>query len=286
MKTKLIYGEQVIGYEDFLQGNNAHLGWRIAIPSYKRSNTIGSKTLAMLEKHGVPASKIDIFVANEEERIVYSKAINRNRYANLIVGVVGMMNIRNFIQSYYPEGQLLICMDDDLKAVFKIDSQGKKCPVDNLQGLFDYAFSLCKEVGTDYFGIYAASNTFFMDRTISVGLRYLIGSFWGMRVTHDRFTYVTMHDKEDFERSVRAYLKCGNVVRLDFISAESNYYGEKGGMQEERTEERVTTSGLMLMKMFPQQVVQNTTRKKHFEVKLVEKRERFKHKSKRKFKFM
>ena len=40
----------------------------IAIPSYKRSKVIIDKSLKMLKTGGVPASKIVIFVANEEER--------------------------------------------------------------------------------------------------------------------------------------------------------------------------------------------------------------------------
>ena len=101
----------------------------------------------------------------------------------------------------------------------------------------------------------------------------MIGSFWGMVVTHDRFTYVTMDDKEDYERSVRAYLKYGNVVRLDFVGMKSNYYKEPGGMQITRTERRIAESGIRLQRMFPNQVRKNNRRKEHYEVELVEMRQ-------------
>ena len=93
-----------------------------------------------------------------------------------------------------------------------------------------------------------------------------------MVVSHSKDLYVTMDDKEDFERSVRAYLKYGKVARMNFVTVKSSYYTEKGGMQEERTEARVEWSAKKLMAMFPNQVQINKARKKHFEVMLVEKR--------------
>jgi len=39
----------------------------IAIPSYKRAETLRDKSLAMLEAKRVPASIIHVFVATEEE---------------------------------------------------------------------------------------------------------------------------------------------------------------------------------------------------------------------------
>ena len=92
-------------------------------------------------------------------------------------------------------------------------------------------------------------------------------------------------DNEDFERSVRAYLYDGSVARFDFMSYKTKCYTEQGGMQVERTEERVEWSGKKMLEMFPNQCEVNSSRKKHFEVKLVEKREDFKKISKHRIKF-
>ena len=43
------------------------IDYEIAIPSYKRPETIKKKTLKVLEGHNIPPEKINIFVANEEE---------------------------------------------------------------------------------------------------------------------------------------------------------------------------------------------------------------------------
>lgn len=273
---KLIVNKtDVISYEDVCN-NLEYKGWRIAIPSYKRENTLKNKTLSMLMRNNIDPSKIDVFVADEYEKEKYQRTLKSGTYGRIIVGEVGMMAIRNYIQSFYDEGQRVVCLDDDLNDIVSIDRKQHWKKVEKLSSLFDYIFTICDESGARYWGIYAAANNFFMSRTIGLGLYYIIGSCWGMVVSHEKSLYVTMDDKEDFERSVRAYRRFGRVARMNFITVKSNYYGEEGGMQVERTEERVESSGRKLMAMFPDNVVRNTARKKHFEVKLVEKRERFK----------
>ena len=270
---KFIENGKVLSFENYLKTSAPYAGWRIAIPSYKRAATLRDKTLSALMEYGVNPSLIDIFVANDEQRLEYEATLKRNTYNRIVVGVVGMGAIRCFIQDYYKCGQRLVCLDDDLKELYMVNAEGKPVDIANLTRLFDYAFYVCAAVKTGYFGVYAVDNPYFMKRQISLGLRYLIGSFWGMVVNHDRFTYVTMDDKEDYERSVRAYLKYGNVVRLDFVGMKSNYYKEPGGMQVTRTERRIAESGMRLERMFPDQVRKNGRRKEHYEVELVEQRQ-------------
>ncbi len=43
-------------------------GYVIAIPSYKRADTLKNKTLNLLKKKKIKSSIIHIFVANEEEK--------------------------------------------------------------------------------------------------------------------------------------------------------------------------------------------------------------------------
>lgn len=271
-KINILYGEEAISYEDI--GEIKFCEYRIAIPSYKRASTLRDKTLSMLKSHNISPDRIDVFCANEEEQDLYMKTLEEGTYSRIIVGVVGMMNIRNFIQNYYAEGTNIVCIDDDIKDVVKIAKNGTKkySEIENLEYFFQYAFAVTAELGAKYWGVYAAANPFFMKRSICCGLYYLIGSFWGMVVSHSKDLYVTMDDKEDFERSVRAYLKYGKVARMNFVTVKSSYYTEKGGMQEERTEARVEWSAKKLMAMFPNQVQINKARKKHFEVMLVEKR--------------
>ena len=69
----------------------------IAIPSYKRAETLKSKTLSMLKSNKINSKKIHVFVANNEEKNIYESTLDKNSYGKIIVGIVGMKNIRNFI---------------------------------------------------------------------------------------------------------------------------------------------------------------------------------------------
>ena len=49
----------------------------IAIPSYKRAETLKSKTLAMLKSNKINSKKIHIFDANNEEKKIYEETLNK-----------------------------------------------------------------------------------------------------------------------------------------------------------------------------------------------------------------
>ena len=98
----------------------------IAIPSYKRSQLISKNTLHTLISKKVPIEKIYIFVANEKEKQDYLKNVPKNMYYRIIVGVIGLRDQRNYITKYFPEKQLIVELDDDVKDVLKlIPGKGK-----------------------------------------------------------------------------------------------------------------------------------------------------------------
>ena len=276
------FTEKVPSFDDWEYKN---YNYRVAIPSYKRAKILKNKTLNVLSNSNVLPDRIDIFVANEDERIIYEKELLPGTYGRIIVGVPGMRRIRNFIQDFYSEGDLIVNLDDDVEQIEKFVNDKTIIEFNKLDEFFCYAFDVCKNIGVSYWGVYAVDNPYFMSNSIACGLRYLLGGFWGTVTNHDKSTYVTLDDKEDFERSVRAYLYDGSVARFDFISYKTKCYTEDGGMQVERTEERVEWSGKKMLELFPNQCEVNVARKKHFEIKLVEKRENYKNFSKHRISF-
>ena len=46
------------------------MDYKIAIPSYKRSETIKNKTLKLLNEYGIDNKRITIFVANKEQETI------------------------------------------------------------------------------------------------------------------------------------------------------------------------------------------------------------------------
>ena len=71
---------------------------KFAIPSYNRVDILKSNTIAMLEHYKIPKKQIYIFVV-EEEYQQYKDALPD--YKNIIIGVKGLYNQRNFITNYF-----------------------------------------------------------------------------------------------------------------------------------------------------------------------------------------
>lgn len=226
--------------------------YEIAIPSYKRANTVKEKTLALLTRHNINPELVTIFVADETELKVYTETLKDTPYKKFVVGEVGIGAIRRFTQKYYPEGTYVMNFDDDLSECLKKIDDKTMVPVTNLeQEVIIRGFKALEENNAYLFGIYAAANPMFMKNRTAVGLYYCIGSMWGLINRHDSDLTVLLDDKEDFERSLQHYVKDGKVVRLDDITVKSKYYTEEGGMQVTRTTERILKSAENLVERFP-----------------------------------
>tara|TARA_R100000541_G_C1873294_1_gene81202 strand:+ start:86 stop:838 length:753 start_codon:yes stop_codon:yes gene_type:complete len=209
---------------------------KIAIPSYKRPEILINKTLPLLSSYGILQTEIDIFVADDEEYEIYSALVDD---INIVVGEVGIDKIRMFMSKYYDEDDEIVYFDDDIEKIEKlvmIDGKKKLQPIDNLRHLIEEGFRLCREKGLRNWGIYPARNGFFMKETVSTDLKYIIGAFTGVindRACEER---ITTHG-EDYERTIKYYLKFGGVLRFNNITIKTKYFA-KGGICASLNDER------------------------------------------------
>ena len=245
----------------------------IAIPSYKRAETLRDKSLAMLADAGISASIIHVFVATEAEKETYRSVLKPGTYGKLVVAEPGMGAVRNFITRYFPIGKKVMNIDDDIKE-FKVLFNGGLKPTRNLDKIFRDGFAMAAKTGFRLFGFYPVANGFFMHDRITQDLRYIIGSAWGIINPGIDVLKVTLDDKEDVQRSIIMYLVDGGVLRFETIAPVTAYYKEPGGMQEERTKNRVDKSAHAMVNAYPGLAKINLSKKSGFaEVRLRDQRD-------------
>ena len=252
--------------------------YEVAIPSYKRAETLRDKTLTVLKHYRIPSQKITVFVANKEEEKIYKDTLPAGSYGKIVVGVKGMHDIRNFITNYYPIGKLIVNIDDDIKGFLEYDASKprKEKPLRSLLSVMKLGFDECKKAGTQIWGVYPVANGFFMKPKVSLDLRYIIGSFWGCINPGLKEMKITTEYKEDYQRSILYYKKFGSVVRLNMVAPISSYYKEAGGMQTvERRREYEEDGARWLVKTYPDFAVLNPSKKSgYMEVKLKDLRDK------------
>jgi catechol 2,3-dioxygenase-like lactoylglutathione lyase family enzyme len=248
---------------------------QFAIPSYHRAMICQERTLATLEALEVPRENITIFVADPNEYVFYKNACDPKRYHKIVIAEKGMGAVRRFIARYYPEGQRVVSVDDDISGFYRKLNDKKYLPMtpEEFHGMVKLGFWACQEANCRLWGIYPVLNALFMNRRVRVGLTYIVGAFWGVVNTHEYDLQVTLDDKEDFERTLKFFQADGAVVRLEAYSLKTSYYNTPGGMQIDRTPERIDASARELVRRYPLLAKLNTTKKSgHTEVRLIDPR--------------
>ena len=237
--------------------------WVIAIPSYKRAETLRDKTLTVLRDYQIPKERIHVFVANKAEYDTYKRILDHNSYDHMHIAKPGMAAVRNYITRYFPVGKPIFNMDDDIRGFIEYSAGGKRNErrLQCLRTAIEEGFREVKKTGYRLFGFYPVANGYFMKPGPPThDLRYIIGSVWGI-LNPGKILTVTIDDKEDYLRSVMMYMLDGGVLRYGNIAPQSAYYKEPGGMQEERTMRRIEGSAKAMVEAFPDLVKINLTKK-------------------------
>jgi hypothetical protein len=226
------------------------MDYQIAIPSYKRPETIKNKTLKLLMDHNIDKNKIIIFVADNDEEKIYKQSLG-NEY-KIVVGVHTIGNQRNFIERYYNENTRVVMFDDDLDGVF-VKNENNLDPIDNIENdLIINGFNECIKNNSYVFGVYAAANAYFMLNRIYTKLCYIPGGVFGVIIQHDDFLQRKTNHGEDYEYSIRQYIKNKIVVRFDYITIKSKFFKEQGGLQTIRTKQYIYDSIKWIQDEFPE----------------------------------
>lgn len=247
----------------------------IAIPSYKRAETLRDKSLVLLKKYHIEPRRIYVFVANKGEEADYKATLDPKTYNKIVVGVPKIGPQRNFISDYFPIGTPLVHMDDDITSFIEWSPTARRNETElkDLKGVIRRGFEECRKMDCSLWGIYPVANGYFMRKGHTTDLKFVIGSFNGCFNPGTKgpkgVKLALEMDKEDYERSIRFYLRDEAVIRLCDVSPKTAYYTEKGGNQEYRTMATVMKGAKDLVRMFPKLCKLNLTKKSGYpEIKL------------------
>jgi hypothetical protein len=207
----------------------------VCIPSYKRAELCNEKTLNMLKENNIPAKKIYVYVANQEEYDEYIKVLDKARYNKLVVGIKGLVPQRKFIMEQWPEGKNIVFFDDDIAKIDLTMSglfKGK-----TLDYFFKYAFKETKSRKAFIWGVYPVFNPFFRKGRdeISTCLNYIVGAFYGV-INRPKLKALELEitrengQKEDVERTLKYFVHDGIVLRFNRVGFVTKYYGKSGGL--------------------------------------------------------
>jgi len=207
----------------------------VAIPSYKRAEVLVKKSLKTLREGGVPASKIHIFVANDEEYKNYEKVVPKELYNKIVVGEKGITNQRKFIVRYFPENQYVVSIDDDVEQIEKMKGADKLLKIKDVDAFFKEGYNDLKKSGLYIWGIYPVRNPFFMKPRTSTDLKFIIGVLRGFINRHSKELEPSPNaeGKEDYEQSILYFKKDGGVLRYNNITTKTKFNSE-GGLGKDR----------------------------------------------------
>ena len=204
------------------------MDYKIAIPSYKRSDIIKDKVLKLLEKHSIDKSKIFIFV--EESEIEKYKSVLPEYH--IVKGEKGIGKQRERISNYFTTNEIIVSIDDDVEDVLEHSKSIINLDIfinDSINLLLDNRLTLC--------GLYPVNNYFFIKNTITTDLRFCIGQF-KIFINKKHLEKRDYELLEDYENTMKHYIHSGGVLRYNYITLKANYKKGKGGLKEYRTVER------------------------------------------------
>lgn len=239
------------------------MSFRVAIPSYKRAETLRMKTLSLLQRYAIDPKSITVFVANKDEEKLYRAALPKDMYGELVVGVLGIANQRNFMLDHFDDGEKILSIDDDIMNVsYAVKETNSLVECDDFSALVETGFAHCAKSGARLWGLYPVHNAYFMKPTISYDLKFVIGCLCGyINQRGESPLRVTLPDKDDVERTCRCYEADERVVRINYASAHQKYLKEPGGLQEIRTDEFIFDIVKRLLEMFPHFCTVNRAKK-------------------------
>lgn len=191
----------------------------MAIPSYRRPGLFMHRTYEILYASDLLDKSTVFCVAEEEEQYRKLPPIRDGRLA-LVVGVRGLIQQKQFIYDYYPEGTHIVMMDDDIEHFITWE----KKQIQDIRPIIHKGFRHCRDRGARLWGVYPVANPFFFNREVSYGLKFIIGNLYGIiKRGMSEIPADAISHKEDIYRSCAYFKRDGVVVRINDVAPVSKF---------------------------------------------------------------
>lgn len=237
----------------------------VAIPTYKRSNTIEKNALKfVLQDMRIPPVDVYLFVSNDEEYNDYKMLMYKYGLKIINAKVDNARDKFNYIHSYFIHNEDVLVVEDDVKGIITITDKKPRTIIEN-------GFRLMHRYNKKIWGVYPSSNKLFMQPNVLTGFGFIVANIYGFVGDGDRRVLVQEQCKTDYERSLLYSLHKDGVVRLNYVAAKTSNYTNKGGMQtmsDRATLEQQSCDNLV--KRYPQYIAyKNGTKSMYCEIKLL-----------------
>ena len=185
--------------------------------------------------------RLYIFVADEEEKALYETALASMPYPpeglpyrQIVVGSPGGAAATRAICAFFPVGQRIVFMDDDLSRFFNWTDGTLHKVAQDLRSYLDDGFASIDASGYGAFTFSFLSNKMFLQGKPRKEFRpyMLAGNFFGTRNDPDMITTPDWQSHgDDSIRTCRFIDKYGGILLYWWAGFNTNYGTEAGGMQ-------------------------------------------------------
>lgn len=199
----------------------------IAIPTYKRSHCLRTKTLAMFP----PELKqyIKIYMNDEEDlenyKTVFGDEFNDYQWCNTRSNSIGFK--RNYIKTLCKK-KYLLQVDDDIAGLIGLGESKVMCP-QRVAGTILRGFTHCERENLHLWGICPYHNSFYMKHHNSTNLKFICGGFHGTILTKVITTPINAF--EDYYNTLNYFKSDGGVLRLNDVGLKTKLFTNAGGLQ-------------------------------------------------------
>ena len=200
----------------------------VVIPSLSRPCALKRKTLRLLESYKIPKHSIYVFVIDSEYEIY--KSIIGEGY-NLVCGVCGIANQRNYISNYFDMDTYICSLDDDIENIMFLD-ENKLINVNSLNSIISFVINTMDSGQINLAGVYPVANAFYMRDNVTTDLRFCIGGFYIFR-NKRLMLNTSAESKEDYETSINYFIHDSSVLRFNNLCFKSKKHA-CGGLGKNR----------------------------------------------------